>query len=63
MELGREGVRVNCVAPGVVRTRFSELLWKNNGDTTKMFGNHLERHADPYEMAVSTLKFLVVCLA
>eukprot|EP01103_Thecamoeba_quadrilineata_P014350 TRINITY_DN425_c0_g1_i1.p1 TRINITY_DN425_c0_g1~~TRINITY_DN425_c0_g1_i1.p1 ORF type:complete len:301 (-),score=51.70 TRINITY_DN425_c0_g1_i1:360-1151(-) len=29
VELGATGIRVNCVAPGIVKTRFSELLWKN----------------------------------
>lgn len=24
-------IRVNCVCPGVIRTRFSEMLWKNDG--------------------------------
>ena len=28
-ELAPEGIRVNGVAPGVVRTRFSEALWKD----------------------------------
>jgi len=27
-ELGPLGIRVNCVAPGLVKTRFSEFLWK-----------------------------------
>jgi NAD(P)-dependent dehydrogenase (short-subunit alcohol dehydrogenase family) len=27
-ELGAEGIRVNAIAPGLVRTRFSEALWK-----------------------------------
>lgn len=26
-ELGRHGVRVNCICPGVIRTRLSETLW------------------------------------
>lgn len=27
-ELGARGVTVNCLAPGVIKTRFSEALWK-----------------------------------
>ena len=30
-ELGAsKNIRVNCVAPGVIRTRFSRMLWENN---------------------------------
>jgi len=29
MELGRDGIRVNAIAPGIVRTKFSEALWKD----------------------------------
>ena len=29
MELARDGIRVNGIAPGLVRTRFSEALWKD----------------------------------
>jgi NAD(P)-dependent dehydrogenase (short-subunit alcohol dehydrogenase family) len=28
-ELGKEAIRVNGIAPGLVRTRFSEALWKD----------------------------------
>ena len=27
-ELAHRGIRVNCVAPGVIKTKFSEQLWK-----------------------------------
>jgi NAD(P)-dependent dehydrogenase (short-subunit alcohol dehydrogenase family) len=28
-EYGRDGIRVNCVAPGVIRTDFSRALWED----------------------------------
>ena len=28
-ELGGQGIRVNCICPGVIKTRFSEALWKD----------------------------------
>lgn len=58
-ELGPEGIRVNCLAPGLVRTRFSEFLWKDAGDGSGEghamraveSGTFLRRASDPYEMA------------
>ncbi|XP_003382463.2 PREDICTED: dehydrogenase/reductase SDR family member 4-like [Amphimedon queenslandica] len=29
-ELAPDNIRVNCLAPGVIKTRFSETLWKND---------------------------------
>lgn len=29
-ELGPHNVRVNCIAPGIVRTRFARALWEND---------------------------------
>ncbi|TRY57463.1 hypothetical protein DNTS_014215, partial [Danionella cerebrum] len=28
-ELGQSNIRVNCVAPGIIKTRFSSALWEN----------------------------------
>lgn len=28
-EWGRDGIRVNCIAPGLIRTEFSRALWDN----------------------------------
>jgi NAD(P)-dependent dehydrogenase (short-subunit alcohol dehydrogenase family) len=44
-------IRVNAVAPGLTKTRFSEALWKNQ-DILKMamFKTPLRRPADPVEM-------------
>lgn len=29
VEYGRKGVRVNCIAPGLIRTDFAKALWEN----------------------------------
>jgi NAD(P)-dependent dehydrogenase (short-subunit alcohol dehydrogenase family) len=44
-------IRVNAIAPGLTKTRFSEALWKNP-DILKMamFRTPLRRPADPEEM-------------
>ncbi|CAI5669180.1 unnamed protein product [Oreochromis niloticus] len=30
-ELAQSNIRVNCVAPGIIKTRFSSALWQNEG--------------------------------
>lgn len=46
------GIRVNAIAPGLTKTRFSEALW-NNPDILKMAMSHtpMARVAEPEEMA------------
>lgn len=51
MELGADGIRVNLVAPGVIKTKFSGLLWE--GDTENEFyssATHLKRLGEPHEL-------------
>ena len=45
-------IRVNCIAPGLTKTRFSEALW-GNPDILQgaMFGTPMKRIAEPEEMA------------
>ena len=51
-ELAPEGIRVNGVAPGLVRTRFSEALWKDEGMEQRMLqGIPLKRIAEPGDIA------------
>nr|CAB3237800.1 dehydrogenase/reductase SDR family member 4-like [Phallusia mammillata] len=28
-ELGAKNIRINCIAPGIIKTKFSQALWKN----------------------------------
>ena len=51
-EFGPKGVRVNCIAPGLVRTDFAKALWENP-DTLKMVtrGTPLRRIGEPHEIA------------
>jgi NAD(P)-dependent dehydrogenase (short-subunit alcohol dehydrogenase family) len=51
-EFGPAGVRVNCIAPGLVRTDFARALWENP-DTLKAVtrGTPLGRIGEPHEIA------------
>jgi NAD(P)-dependent dehydrogenase (short-subunit alcohol dehydrogenase family) len=52
LELGAAGVRVNAVAPGLIRTRFAERLWKDDalrGQFERT--NPLGRIGEPEEVA------------
>jgi NAD(P)-dependent dehydrogenase (short-subunit alcohol dehydrogenase family) len=51
-ELGKDGIRVNGIAPGVVRTRFSEALWKDPArEARAASGLPLGRIAEPEDIA------------
>jgi len=58
-ELGPEGIRVNCVAPGIIRTRFSSALTDTEGVNDKALeGIPLGRFGEPHEIA-GLVSFLV----
>lgn len=51
-ETGKDGIRVNGIAPGVVRTRFSEALWKEPGaERAAVARVPLGRIAEPRDIA------------
>jgi NAD(P)-dependent dehydrogenase (short-subunit alcohol dehydrogenase family) len=52
-ELG-PGVRVNCIAPGLVRTDFARALWEEGGDE-KAAALPLRRLGDPDDIAQAAL--------
>ena len=51
-EFGPSGVRVNCIAPGLIRTDFAKALWENP-DTLKSVTRHtpMRRIGEPHEIA------------
>ena len=51
-EFGPKGVRVNCIAPGLVKTDFARALWENP-DTLKAVtrSTPLRRIGEPHEIA------------
>ncbi len=52
IELGEHGIRVNAIAPGVVRTRFSQALWSNEPlMKQEMAHTPLSRISEPEEVA------------
>jgi NAD(P)-dependent dehydrogenase (short-subunit alcohol dehydrogenase family) len=51
-EFGEDNVRVNCIAPGLIKTDFAKALW-DNPDTLKrsLAGTPLKRIGEPEEIA------------
>uniref|UniRef100_A0A3Q2R018 Dehydrogenase/reductase (SDR family) member 4 n=1 Tax=Fundulus heteroclitus TaxID=8078 RepID=A0A3Q2R018_FUNHE len=57
-ELAQSNIRVNCVAPGIIKTRFSSALWENE-DIVDEFKKQLsiKRIGEPEEIG-GTIAFL-----
>jgi dehydrogenase/reductase SDR family member 4 len=55
---GRDGIRVNCIAPGLIRTEFSRALWENEGIAKEAVETAaLHRIGEPDEMAGAVVYF------
>jgi NAD(P)-dependent dehydrogenase (short-subunit alcohol dehydrogenase family) len=51
-ELGPDNIRVNCVAPGLVKTDFAKALWDTpEGEQRAAFGTPLGRLGEPDDLA------------
>ena len=51
-EFGMDGVTVNCIAPGLVRTDFARALWENPETLSKLTHSAaLKRIGEPHEIA------------
>ena len=49
---GRDGIRVNCIAPGLIRTEFARALWENESIVKGTIAESaLKRIGEPDEMA------------
>ncbi len=51
-ELGPHAIRVNCIAPGIIRTDFAKALWENEEATARFnAGTPLRRMGEPEDVA------------
>lgn len=52
VEFGADNIRVNCIAPGLIKTDFAKALW-DNPDTLKrsLSGTPMKRIGEPEEIA------------
>jgi len=57
-DLGAKGIRVNCLAPGIIQTAFSEALWKNEAASERLNEIPLRRFGTPADCA-GPVAFLV----
>jgi NAD(P)-dependent dehydrogenase (short-subunit alcohol dehydrogenase family) len=52
VELGPNNIRINCIAPGIIRTDFSKALWENEKNLQAVLhGIPLNRIGEPQDIA------------
>jgi NAD(P)-dependent dehydrogenase (short-subunit alcohol dehydrogenase family) len=52
VEYGPHGVRVNCIAPGLIRTDFARALWEDEANlAVALSGTPLGRVGEPHDVA------------
>lgn len=59
VELGREGITVNCICPGAVRTGMTKNIKEEHKTIFAKRRIPLRRYADPEEVAHGTLNFVL----
>jgi len=59
VELGTEGITVNCICPGPVRTGMTEAIPEESKEIYARRRIALRRYADPEEVAHGTLNFVL----
>lgn len=57
VELGPEGITVNCICPGPIRTGMTDAIPEDNKEVFARRRVALKRYADPEEVAHGTLNF------
>ena len=56
VEHGAEGIRVNCIAPGLIRTDFARALWEDEQNLARaLTGTPLARIGEPEDVAGAAL--------
>lgn len=56
LEWGKQGIRANCIAPGLVKTDFAKALWDNPQTVaTALAASPLNRIGDPDDIAGAAL--------
>ena len=52
------GIRVNCIAPGVIKTKFSKALWENEDLQDSNFNDFFMKRVGQPEEIAGTAAFL-----